>query len=317
MDIAIIITISVISFLAVFSAIVFDGRIKKKPKEKDLGFWQEFREEFGLLKPFAWIIILIAFMLNGFNVLLSIENINDNQEATNREKAKNKSDSTYQSNLLLSSYENNNELKEKKRIDSIEISDLKRKLKELGYKSDVINLKSDLINKSVVENAVKALDEQRQAIERERENIFKNLQVEVANNLLTIFKKYEKKHILGFIDTTLFISTRMEFTYLNKYYNFSQNTYCISELKSTEKSITTANKYADDIIASGPHNKTQKGLLIRMFLNNVEGAKENLLTIFWQIKGLKSYKEFEVLKSYDVPPTELEKLENEIQKGNI
>jgi hypothetical protein len=288
MEKILIILFSSISFIAVFCAIVFDGRIKVKENEKKQRIFKEFKREFKLLTSFAKILIIIGFIVNILNAFFSIKSINDNENKVKDEKIKYKNDSTNLMNLLLLSKYLNTVLNEKKINDSIEIDSLLKLTKLNG-------LKSDLIKKSVVDNAVKAMDEQRERIEKEKENTYKQFQTEVIQNLLKIENNFEKNHILGFTkDTLYFINTRLDNTYINKYKLISNNSDIIMLLTIISESVDKINDHIESIIFLRS-KIVEKSKIMRMLLLCIDNVKFNLYSCYSNEYNLKSYRDFEKL----------------------
>lgn len=285
------IILSSLSTIALVLAIIFEGRLKSK-KKSNIAI-KTFRKEIRAVSCFGWILLAISVLMNFGNGYMTIANIDDNNKKTQE-------DSVRYFKLLNSSYEVNKQLKQKRITDSIKILNLENIGKDNGLKSDSIRL-------SIVDNAVRAMDEQRKAIEKERENIFIHFQNEVGDNLRKTLTNYEEKHIKGFGDTTGFISTRLKNTYIKKYQLISNKSEIIGFLIETAESIDLVNDYANNVLdADNSENKKEraklKNLNIRMFLQNVKIAQNYLYSIYGRVMFLKSYKEYESINFYNSTP---------------
>jgi hypothetical protein len=266
-----IIILSILSLIAVLMAIVFEGMLKKdEPIKPSLN---SFFVEFKKLSFFGWILIIISVLLGSGNGFISIKTIND----SNLQYA----EDTLKSNEIIG------QLKTKRFIDSVRISNLEQILKDNGLKSDSIKL-------TLVDNALQTIEQQRKAIEKERENVFAHFQNEVKENLRKILVNYEEKHINGFADTNLFVATRLNNDYLKKYELLSNNKIIISFLMETSEKIDIVNNYANSL--SEDSDKIGRRLNLRMFLGNVNSVHPDLLSIYKRIYTLKSYKEYEQME---------------------
>jgi hypothetical protein len=214
------------------------------------------------------------------NGYLAVKNINDTDN-------KYKEDSTRFTVLL-------NEAKEKRISDSIQIL----RLKELTINN---GLKSDSIKSAVVDNAVKAMDEQRKYNEKDKENAFVHLQNEVKENLEKILFNYPEKTIVFYIDTSINSIIRLNNFYINKYGAISSQKDIVSQLSQMSESIETANKYLDNI-SINPPKSDQKRYNSTQFLGRLEETKNYLYPIYYRIRKLNSYKEFESISFKAVLP---------------
>jgi len=260
--------LSTLSLIAILMAIVFEGMFKSDNPQKISikSFFIEFRK----LSIFGWILIGISILLGIGNGFISIKTIRDNKLQFEQDTIKFKE--------IIS------QLKIKGTSDSIKIENLKDILKINGIKSDSIKL-------TLVDNAVKAMEEQRRNIERERENTFSHFQKEIEENLRKILINYEENHIKGFSDTTMFISTRLNNMYIKEYELISSNKIIIDYLMEVAEKIDKVNMYAEK--ASEFIDKPTKRGNVRMFLANVELVKPDLLEIYKRIIDLKSYQQYE------------------------
>jgi Iap family predicted aminopeptidase len=176
------------------------------------------------------------------------------------------------------------QLQEKRLIDSIEIDSLK--------KLSLVNvLKSDSIKLAVVDNAVKALESQRMAIERDNQNSYLHMQKEIEDNLLKSLRDYEEMRIIDFGDSTFFTSTRLNNVYLRKFGQISSSRIIIEFLLETSDEIDKVNEYAD--AAANSTQTNTKNVNIRMFLKHVKIVQEKLYQIYFKTLFSESYKEFD------------------------
>jgi len=246
------IILSSVSAIALIWAILFEGELKKENRKGKL-----------ILVFKGWFLIIVTLLMCFGNGYLAVKNIQDNDY-------KYKEDSTRFTVLL-------NEATKKRISDSIQISDLKSK--------------SESIKLAVVDNAVKAMDEQRKEIERDRENTFAHFQFEVGTDLAKTIVNYDKKNIMGFYDTTTFVGARLSNLYMKKFESVSSNKVIINYLMVVSEFIDKINYYMDDVIQQ-PQGANRK-LSIRMFLANVENVKPYLYSLFIYTHDLKSYRKYE------------------------
>lgn len=183
--------------------------------------------------------------------------------------------------------------------------------------NQLLELKSngESIKLAVIDNAAKAMEEQRISIEKERENTFIHLQNEVEDNLQKILMNYERQHILGFGDTTTFMSTRLANYYIKKYESISKQKYVIGFLTEASEAIDKVNYYADQVLQK-TSKSVEKKADIRMFLKNVEFAKDYLYPIYNRVVSLQSYKEYESINfSVSIPPVNRDTLNKYIYQS--
>lgn len=267
------IVLTSLSALAVILAILFEGRMKAKNNNN------KSKNEKSTLTRNGWILIIISIIIGFGNTITTCTNIRVNNE-------KYTEDTTKKSILLKSSYNINKQLREKSISDSIRITHLEKLTRDLGLKSDSIKL-------SVVDNAIKALDEQRQAIERERENVFIHFQKEVKDNLSTILYEYEEKNIRDLEDTTMFVIIRLSDIYIKKYELVSNKKIIIEALMKASEKINQSNFYADELLSM--EDLKYRKLGINSFLDINEEIYNRLSSIYARISDLKSYKEYETM----------------------
>ncbi|MDE1206608.1 hypothetical protein [Tenacibaculum larymnensis] len=241
---------------------------KKKKKKVSI---KDFFAEIKKISLFGWILIILMLVLNAGNSFISARNdeISNEQYATD----------TIHFKTIIEKLEN------KRQNDSTRIKELENVLKVNGQKSDSIKVQ-------LVDNAIKALKEQKAAIENERENIFIHMKNEVKDNLRKIYLNFRKDHILGFIDTPFFVSTRLNNVYINKYQSFSTSPIIIDHLMETSESISFVNKYAEFCSIKNEEINGRK-TNINMFLKNVKTSENYLISIYRRINNLKSYKQYE------------------------
>jgi hypothetical protein len=249
------IILSSISAIALIWAILFEGELKKENRKGKL-----------ILAFKGWFLIVVTLLMCLGNGFLAVKNIQDNDN-------KYKEDSTRFTVLL-------NEAMKKRISDSIQISDLKSK--------------SESIKLAVVDNAVKAMNEQRKIIEKDKENTFAHLQNEVAEDLQKILIHYVEKQMLYYADTKLFTTVRLNNSFLNKYSLISSQKAIMSHFTQTSEQIETINRMLDYIANDTTKNGTKK-YNTTQFLIMVEGVKNYLYPIYYRVRKLKSYKEFEVI----------------------
>lgn len=267
--------ITSLSTITVVLTILFEGKLKKEciehPKLKDVP------KEFGKLSNVGWLLLSTLIILTLGNGVVSYTNVLDNNK-------KYIEDTTRYVQLIK-------KLEKDGIKDSIEISELEKIVSINGEKSD-------LIKKSIVDNAVAALEEQRKAVEMQKENTFIHMQSEIEDNLKKIILHYKEDHIKGFADTSYFIATRLNNTYLKQYQTISSKHIIIEHLMETSALIDKVNFYAEEISSSHPKTDGKK-LNIRMFLNNVEAVKEKLYLIYTRLYNLTSYKNYETFDFSD------------------
>lgn len=225
---------------------------------------------FKRIKTAGYVLIIITFFLNFYQFFSSENALKETKELSR-----------------------NKELKDSSRIAELQ------KLAEINIS------KSDSIQRSVVDNAVKALEEQRLINERERENAFIHFQKEVKQNLSKILINYDDKHIRGFTDTTGFISTRLNNTYIKQYGLISSKRLIIEHLMKTSESIDKVNLYAEEVLKF--KDKKDRKLNINMFLKNKSDSYKYLLFIFERIYKLKTYKQYESL-DFSTYPADIDSL---------
>lgn len=256
--------ISSLSLIVVLLAIVFEGKLKKEGRKTShiLTVGSEIKR----LSPFGWGLISASILLglgNGYN---SFQSVVDSENEMERSK------------IIIK------QLQEKRLIDSIEIDSLK--------KLSLVNvLKSDSIKLAVVDNAVKALESQRKAIERENQNTYLHMQKEIEDNLLKILRDYEENRITDFGDSTFFTSTRLNNTFIRKFGLISSSKEVIEFFLETADEIDRVNFYAESSLNSV--DRGLKKIQIRQFLKHVSNVKEKLYQIYYKALFSDSYQEFE------------------------
>lgn len=181
--------------------------------------------------------------------------------------------------------------------DSIRIAELQQLAKTNLERTDSVKVQ-------LIDNAVKALDEQRQAIERERENTFIHLQKEVKDNLRKILLNFDENAVRGFVDADGFLHTRLDDTYIKKYESISSQPLIIEHYMKTTEVINKINDYADILVKES--DKKRRKLTINMFVKNIDEAYGYLSPIFVRIYNLNSYKKYETL-DFSLSPIEIEK----------
>jgi hypothetical protein len=273
-----------LSALAVIFTIIFEGKLKKSSRQKaPIKVISEIRN----VSLFGWVLILISLSMIIGNGYIAQQNIVDTND-------KYIQDTIANSKLLKVSNELNVKLMAKSISDSITISNLEKLTLDNGLKSDSIKL-------TIVDNAVKTLNEQRQAIEKERQNIFTHFRNEVEDNLRKVLLSYDEKRILGFGDSSFFMGTRLNNTYIKKYEAISTQNVIIDHLMETSEAIEKVNYYADEVTKT-PKSET-KNINIRMFLGNVKTVQDFLYPIYYRVLMLNSYRQYESINFSDsIPP---------------
>jgi hypothetical protein len=177
----------------------------------------------------------------------------------------------------------------------INSSDNNKQLLELKSKTDTIRF-------AIIDNAAKAMDEQRKTIEKERENTFIQMQNEVGENLRKTLLDFKKQRIIALIDTPLFVMTKLEDTYIKKYNSITANRYLIYYLTQSSEVINVVNYHVDKINAMGYPNDRRK-TEIKLFLESVELAKDYFYPIYFRVYNINSSSEYESIKWADsIPP---------------
>jgi hypothetical protein len=258
--ITICIIFSSVSAVALILAILFEGELKKENRKGKL-----------ILAFKGWCLIAVTFLMCFGNGYLAVRNIQDSDN-------KYKEDSTHFVVLL-------NEATKKRISDSVQIL----RLKELTLNN---GLKSDSMKNAFVDNAVKAMNEQKKIIEKDKENTFTHLQNEIKENLQKILVYYPEKTILFYVDTSMNSIIRLNNSNINKYGSISSQKDIISKLSQTSECIEIVNKYLNNISNMAPKSKDKKNEST-WFLQRLEEMKNFLYPLYYNIRKLKSYKEFE------------------------
>ena len=257
--------------------IVFEGKLKKKKNEKSV---LSLISEYEKLTGWGVNLIIATIVLNGANCYFSIKGANES-------KTQHTNDTTRISSLLYSAKDAKIQFQMKRVSDSTQIL----KLTELTVNN---GLKSDSIRGALVDNALKALNEQRKIIETDKENTFAHFQNEVKENLQKIRNQYAEKIIMFLTDTSLNSMIRLNNSNINKYGSISSRNDIISQLSQTSECIDLVNKYLDNISITAPKSKQKKDEST-YFLQRLEEMKNFLYLLYYRIRELKSYKEFEAI----------------------
>ncbi len=269
------ILLSLLSTFIVAFTLIFEGKMKSNDRNKLSLLWVQ--KEIKKISKGGFITLFLALIVNFGNAFISFYNSTDSEK-------KYIQDTIAKAKLLGVSYRLIDQLKNQSIKDSSTIA-------YLIEISKLNNIKSDSIKSTIMETAVKTLHEQEKAIEQERENIFFHMQNEVADNLRKLKFSLEESRIRSFGDTNLFISTRLNNAYINKYHNISSRTPIISFFMETSAIIDNVNQYADELLIE--NTKENRALGIRMLISNCIEAKEHLYSIYGRIYNLRSYKQFE------------------------
>ncbi len=170
---------------------------------------------------------------------------------------------------------------------------------------------TESIRYTIIDNATKVMEEQRIIIEKDKENTFIQMQNEVAENLRKTLIDFNKQRIHLFVDTPLFVTTKLENTYINKYKSITANRYLIYYLNQSSEVISNVNSHVDKIHIMGYPND-RRNTEIKLFLESVELAKDYLYPIYFRVYNINSYKEYESIKWADsIPPQINRKVLNE------
>lgn len=253
--------LATLSAATIIITILFEGKLKKKDKTYAI---------FNSLTIIGWFLIALSLLISFGNGYTNYKSIVDNN-------VKNKADTTRIHNLLVLALDKN-------KSDKVKIDSLIMLTKKNGQKSDSIKY-------SVLENGVKAINEQNKRIERERENIFIHLQKEVKDNLAKILFDYDEKTIRGLVDANKFPSSKLSDIYINKYEEVSNKKIIIENFMKLAELITQLNDYSD-VLLSESDNK-MRAFVIKNFLQTSEEIYNRSLSIYARINNLKSYKEYE------------------------
>ena len=113
--------------------------------------------------------------------------------------------------------------------------------------ADINIKKTDAVKTQLIDNAVKAMEEQRKAIEFEKENIFTHLQEEVKENIFVILVNYDEVDVRENLKLNRFTTSRLNTTYLNKYASISSNRNIIQHYIETCNFIDKVNYSANEL----------------------------------------------------------------------
>ncbi|HKI87829.1 MAG TPA: hypothetical protein VKA38_02295 [Draconibacterium sp.] len=268
-----IVSIILISFsgLAVITVIILGDKLKKgfeKRKYYKNTFWNQLFN----LSGWGFGVILIYILSTIGNSYTTIKSISNSEKKAYEDS--------------LSAAKIIQELNAKRITDSIKIAKLERLTIDNGLKSDSIKL-------AVVDNAVKELEEQRKAVDRERENIFLHFKNEVKNNLKKIELQLQDTTLDGFKNTSeYFISTRLSNTYIKKYQTVTNNNTIVEYLMELDEYIEKVNYYAESASNKRMPLKA-KSTTINMMKGYVSDSRSYLLNIYSRVYYLDSYKEYE------------------------
>jgi len=257
--------------------ILYEGKLKKKKNEKS-SF--SLKSEYEKLTGWGISLIIATIVLNGANCYFSIMGANES-------RIQHTIDTTKISFLIDASKDAKIQFQKKRDSDSLHIL----KLTELTLNNGI---KSELIKSAIVDNAVKAMKEQQMIIENDKENTFTHLQNEVKENLHKIRNQYTEKIMVFYADTSLNSIIRLNNSYINKYGTISSRKDIISQLSQTSECIDISNKYLDNIGVMTPKSK-EKRRECTYFLQRLEEMKNFLYPLYYGIRKLKSYKEFEAI----------------------
>lgn len=194
--------------------------------------------------------------------------------------------------LLLS----NNTLQETKDSAREQARIYNEQITNLNQLAHMNIIKTDSVKVQLINNAVKALDEQRQAIERERENAFILFKKEVEDNLSKILLDFSDETIKSYKDTSngkIFTAIRLDNLYINKYVLISTNSIINEYLLDAIESNNNVNIFANSVNNA---ISSSRDFQINQVITMKEIAYRFLVRLYIMTKDLKSYKSFEAFK---------------------
>lgn len=245
------------SGLAVITAIIFEGELKDKTIDRKVS---------KLTGVGLFLLILSIFVSIG-NGMISYNSIEES-------KAKSKADSINSKKIIGG-------LKEKRKIDSLNIIDLNRHIARLDT--------------TLILNTLKELEEQRQEKEREKENIFIHFRNEILLDMSSILINLDDDKIKSFDNTDKSTNWEIRTEYQKKYLALSANKSIISYLTIVKDQIEQVNMTIQFIFYSTPDHRTHNINALREMKNE---TYKYLYSILCRIQYLKSYKEYEATDFY-------------------
>ncbi len=265
------------STLVVLIAIIFEGRFKRDNNDNRI---INLKSEFLRLSNLGWILITLTILMNLGNGYVTYKSIVDSEEQYTE-------DTIRYTKLLNESYDVNLKLKKKSIADSIRINKLERLSVNNG-------LKSDSIRQEVFNNSIKTIEEHRNSIERERQNTYVHMLIEIEDNLTKVYRNFQEDHIRGFLNIDSFIKTRLKNKYIIKYGSISSNYSIVDQLAELSEIVVNVNDYAD-LAWNYDKGSYNKQISINMLLSNIQSAESYLLSLYIRTAKIDNYKEFETL----------------------
>lgn len=183
--------------------------------------------------------------------------------------------------------------------------------------ADINIKKTDAVKVQLIDNAVKVLEEQRLAVERERENAFILLKKEVEDNLSKILLDFSDETIESYKDTAkgkIFTAIRLDNLYINKYVLISTNSIINEYLLDAIESNNNVNIFANSVNSV---NSKSRNFQVDQVMKMKEIAYRFLVRLYIMTKDLKSYKSFEAIKQIIVNTNiDRKKLSEHLRKKN-
>lgn len=212
------------------------------------------------IKPVAYILIFITLSLNAYQAI--------------------DSDKTLKRTITQS--------RKKEIKDSVSISKL-----EVLATTNLI--KTDSVKIQLIDNAVKAIEEQRKAIEREKESNFIHLRSEIFTNMSSILLNFDDTEIRSYDKTDVFVNISLKNEALKKYIEQTSNEQIIVDLTFLNEHITILNDLIQRVFTAPADQKTHN-------INSLLQEKNSLFKLFYRIYCItiyfKSYKEYEATNFY-------------------
>ncbi len=267
--------INFLTLSIVILTIIYDGKFIDDGRKKKIRFVNQIKK----INRLGICIIVISLFLGLTNIYINASTQNEND---NRYKA-----DTIASNKIIK------DLRNKREIDSIEIN-------YLISISEINVLKSDSIKNTIINTSIKALHEQQNIIERDKENTFFHFQNEVFNDLQSLIYTFDVKSITKFGESDYFINNRLSNIYIKKYQSVSNSRIIINHLMKTETDIDTFNKYAEEITQN--EKGATKEMLIRQLLRYRTDIFQDLASIYQWIFYKSTYKSYESSNFSKIPP---------------
>lgn len=251
----------IISTLVVVLAIIYDGKLVEDNTKPIL----------RKIKPAGYILILFTLFLNLYQSVSSENTLTETKTLARIKEIK----------------------------DSISIANLTQLAKENLIKADEnttiadANLrKTEGIKIQLIDNTIKEFEEQRLAIERERENIFIHFQNEIRSNIINILINFDDNNIKSFDNTDKSINCELKKEYIKKYLTQSNNEIIITYLTNLIDKIEQINMTIQFIFYSTPDHRTHN---VNALIEGKNEIYKDLYSVLCRMHYLKSYKEYEAI----------------------